>query len=80
MYGTIRVDLPATCDKGYLTGVQGVGKSSVGKNLPRVFLERKKLSSNCRSSKYVSVKESWTGPIESCDVGKTEIHNFDMCK
>ena len=42
MYGTIRVDLPATRDKGYFTGVQGVGRSSVGKILPRVFLERKK--------------------------------------
>ena len=37
MYGPIRVDLPATRDKGYLTGVHGAGKSSVGKILPRVF-------------------------------------------
>ena len=70
MCGPIRVDLPETRDKGYGTGVHGAGKSSVGKFLPPVFLERKKISSNCRRSKYVSVKESWTGTIESHDVGK----------
>ena len=37
MYGPIRVDLPATRAKGYLTGVHGAGKISVGKLLPRVF-------------------------------------------
>ena len=80
MYGTIRVDLPATRDKGYLTGVHGLGKVLWGKFCLVFSLKEKKLSSNCRSSKYVSVRESWTGPIESRDVGKAEIHNFDTCK
>ena len=81
MYGAIRVDLTVTRDKGYLTGFHGAGKSSVVKILPRVFLEKQKNPpSNCRSSKYVFFKEIWTGPVESHDVGKAEMHNFITCK
>ena len=79
--GPIGVDISATRNKGYMTGVHGAGNFFAKKNLPCVFFKKSPpLPSKRRISKYVAVKESRTGPTESHDISKGEIKRFSTCK
>ena len=74
------VDIFATCDERYGTGVRGIGRSSAGKVFASSFLwKSKNTPSGCSRSKYVASKEIQSGPIEPCGISIREIHQFDMC-
>ena len=71
----------STREKRYGRGVYGDGNSSAVKLFASYFIWKiENPPSNNRSSKYVYVKEIWSGPIEPLDVSKVEVHHLATFK